>query len=385
MYEYLRPFCDTDRQRETLDALRDCPTKAAAARTLGIDSRNVYGQIKRLKKRAAKQGISPDHDMTRGVPDGYKVKGVSTYYNEDGTPQGQWVKSQIDPEQEQENQQEMLKAFTDKLPRERAVKASKAKHIDDLLNLYIITDYHLGMKCWWEETGDNWDTKLAEDMIVAWFQRAIKDAPAAQTAILGQLGDFLHWDGIEAVTPTAGNVLDVDTRFQKLIRVAIRVLRRVIRMLLKKHKYVHVVMAEGNHDIASSMWLREVFNVLYEEESRVTVDTSPDPYYVYEWGDTALAFHHGHKRKMAGLDHVLAAKFREVWGKTKYFYGHIGHLHQDKVLGTDLMRIEQHETLAAPDAYASRGGFLSGRSSKRITYHKEYGEVGRSTITPEML
>jgi len=49
------------------------------------------------------------------------------------------------------------------------------------------------------------------------------------------------------------------------------------------------------------------------------------------------------------------------------------------------MHVEQHQTLAAPDAYASRGGWMSGRSAKLITYHKEFGEIGRSAITPEML
>ena len=49
------------------------------------------------------------------------------------------------------------------------------------------------------------------------------------------------------------------------------------------------------------------------------------------------------------------------------------------------MIIEQHRTLSAKDAYASRAGFVSGRDSKVITYHKKYGEVGRITINPQML
>ena len=49
------------------------------------------------------------------------------------------------------------------------------------------------------------------------------------------------------------------------------------------------------------------------------------------------------------------------------------------------MIIEQHRTMAAKDSYASRGGYLAGRDAKAITYHKQYGEVGRITITPEML
>ena len=49
------------------------------------------------------------------------------------------------------------------------------------------------------------------------------------------------------------------------------------------------------------------------------------------------------------------------------------------------MKIERHETLAAPDAYAANGGWLSGRSAKVITYHKQFGEVGRLTLRPEMV
>jgi len=49
------------------------------------------------------------------------------------------------------------------------------------------------------------------------------------------------------------------------------------------------------------------------------------------------------------------------------------------------MIVEQHRTLAANDAYASRGGWLSGRSASVITYSKKFGEVSRLTISPEML
>ena len=49
------------------------------------------------------------------------------------------------------------------------------------------------------------------------------------------------------------------------------------------------------------------------------------------------------------------------------------------------MILEQHRTLASKDAYASRGGYLSGRDAKVITYHKKYGEVARQTINIEML
>ena len=79
------------------------------------------------------------------------------------------------------------------------------------------------------------------------------------------------------------------------------------------------------------------------------------------------------------------AKFRDVFGRTVNSYAHMGHLHHERELETNLMLVEQHRTLASPDAYASRGGWLSGRSAKVITYHNKHGEVGRCCITPEMV
>jgi hypothetical protein len=49
------------------------------------------------------------------------------------------------------------------------------------------------------------------------------------------------------------------------------------------------------------------------------------------------------------------------------------------------MMVVQHSTLASRDAYAARGGWMSERQCTAITYHTEFGQVCRSTVTPEML
>ncbi|WP_325347183.1 hypothetical protein [Xylophilus sp.] len=165
----------------------------------------------------------------------------------------------------------------------------------------------------------------------------------------------------------------------------IRTVRRVIDMLLQKHRHVHIIMAQGNHDPASSAWLREMLAAMYENEPRITVDNSPSLYYAYEWGSTAIFAHHGHKRGVNNVDATLAGKFREMYGRSKYAYAHIDHLHSDEGRKSGLMYVERHETLAAPDAYAAGGGWLSGRSAKIITYSKLHGEVSRLTLRPEMV
>jgi len=380
--EYL-PFA-TPREAECIEAILAHDTKQEAATALGITARNLRKNMAALKTRAAKQGFSPDHDMTHTVPEGFGVKGVSTLYGPEGDVKAQWVKSSADTRAQEMAREAALQALSESLPREKAVTTPKSVS-DDLLNCFIITDYHFGMLAWHEETGADWDLQIAEDTLYRWFSAALKSAPKASVGVLAQLGDFLHYDSLESITPSSGHILDADSRFQKVVRVVIRATRRVIREMLKRHDAVHVLMAEGNHDIASSIWLREMFQVIYEDEPRVTVDVSPDPYYCYEFGKTSLFFHHGHKRKPSNISEVFAAKFRDVFGRTQHSYAHMGHYHHKDAKENSLMIVEQHRTLAAPDAYASRGGWLSGRSAEVITYHREYGRVAAAEISPEML
>src|SRR5690606_39279255 len=92
----------TERQREYIDAVNEYGSNQKAARALGVTRRTVDKGINSAKAAAARAGYSPSHDMTRTVPDGYKVKGVSTYYNKDGKPTGQWVKSTADEQRQRE-------------------------------------------------------------------------------------------------------------------------------------------------------------------------------------------------------------------------------------------------------------------------------------------
>src|SRR6185312_6701170 len=73
---------------EVIAALESCGSINKAAKHLGVARYGLQARVKRL----ALKGYSPAHDMTHTVPDGFKVKGVSTYYDKDGKPAGQWVK-----------------------------------------------------------------------------------------------------------------------------------------------------------------------------------------------------------------------------------------------------------------------------------------------------
>jgi hypothetical protein len=374
----------TERQKEYIDAVNEYGGIRSAARSLNINHSAIVEAFSLLRRRAATSGYAPEQDMVRPVPEPFIVRGVSTYYNAEGKASGQWVKSKIDDSKLQEMMTAVIDGMKEDIPRLTALSAPALGN-DNLLNCYVITDYHLGMLAWDEEAGENWDLDIAQALVVKWFEQAIAQSPNADTAVFAQLSDFLHFDGMDAVTPASKHLLDVDTRFAKVVRSAIRVLRTVIDMLLAKHQHVHIIMADANHDPVSQIWLREWFSVLYENEPRITVDKSPNPYNAYEFGKTALFFHHGHKRKVSNVSEVFAGQFREMFGRTKHAYAHMGHYHSIDVKENNLMIVEQHRTLAPGDAYSARGGWLSGRDAKVITYSKQFGEVSRLTINSDML
>jgi hypothetical protein len=381
----------TDKQREVVDLvwIKGMPINKVA-RELLVDRTTLKERLRHVIMKSSRQGFSPMHDQVNPAPPGQIIKGESILYDADNKPIMTWVKTQQDAQAQLEIMREIVKGMSEEITPVQPVEAPQID-AEKLCNCFVITDYHMGMLADSDEVNasgqtqnDNWDLKIAEETLVKWFAEAIRISPDADTAVYAQLGDFQHFD-LEPLTPVSKHLLDADSRAFKIVRATIRVTRQVIRMLLEKHKHVHVKWCDANHDPYSAIWMRELLMALYENEPRVFIDNSADTYYCYEFGKTALFFHHGHKRKVANVDTVFAAKYREVFGRTEHAYAHMGHYHSIDKKETNLMVVEQHRTLASADAYSSRGGWLSGREANVITYHKDYGQVAYNTISYKMI
>lgn len=377
-------FCKTDLQKQIMKLnIEQGISPYKIAKLLNIDNSNVRRIVTKVKERAQKAGYSPEHDWTHPVPDGHKIKGVSTYYNEEGKAVGQWVKSQTDHQRQFEILCERLEESHKNVKRFKPTK-SPASTQESLLSLLTITDFHLGMYAWEAESGEDWNVQIARQTFLNSIHDMVKASPKSGTAVLCQLGDFLHWDGILSITPSSGHILDADTRYGKLVDLAMYVMVEAISIMLKHFGKVVVVSAEGNHDISGSIWLRKHISHVFNDEPRVEVIDNEFPYYAYLHGETMIAFHHGHKMKLSELHKLFASepRFRGMWGEASYTYIHTGHYHSEKVIENGGAIAEQHPTLSARDAYAARGGWVSRRGAKVITYDKVHGEVARVTVRP---
>lgn len=332
-------------------------------------------------KRDAEKGILPKGHVLNKATVQYRVnKNTGEHELE-----RYWSKTKQDQGNLEELIRAMLEVYGEDIKPQDPIDPPKVT-TEDLLSCYVVSDFHFGQMSRFGEVGEEWDMDIAEELLIKWFGLAINSAPDSDTAILCQLGDFVHFDGLVAVTPSSGHVLDASERYGPMVETVIRVIRHIVNMLLQKHKNVHIIMAEGNHDLASSVWMRKFAAALFDNEPRVTVDSTELPFYAYKWGKTGLFFHHGHKKRPNQVDRALVGEYPEIYGQTEYRYGHVGHYHHKDVKETDLkITIEQHRTLAAKDAHSARGGYHSERSADVITYSKEHGEVSRASIKPNMV
>jgi len=384
LLDYLDPqysqYCTSELQEDYLAAYQASQGNcAAAARAVGATTSAIRNAMIRIETAATRAGYSPDHDMVKTCPDGFLVKGVSTLYGKDGEKKIQWVKTAIDAERQKELMIEAIEAFCDDMPAINSVPTPI--FIDeDLMTIYPLGDPHIGMMAWMEETGENWDLKVAESKMCAVFHRLVKAAPPSAKAVIVNLGDFFHADNMEGTTSRSGHSLDMDGRYAKMIRVGVKIIRQMIDSALAHHAEVEVINAVGNHDDTGSLFLSVCLQNIYENEPRVTINANPTPFHYFNWGSSMFGVHHGHTCKADRLPMVMATDQAELWGKTEFRTWLTGHIHHDTKKEYSGCDVESFRTLAAKDAYATWGGYRARQDSKAIVVHKSFGEIERHTI-----
>lgn len=353
-------------------AIRKHKTQSKAAIALGINIRTLERRLASLRKR----GFAPESNWNDSVPEGFLVHGKSVLSRtEDGGLQ--WTKSTLDKSYFDRAMESISRAFSSEITKATPVKTPNKVFNSDLLCTYFLSDAHIGMYAFGKETrGADWDLKIAENVICEWFREVIAVAPSSETAILANLGDYFHYAGLVAQTPLHGHPLDASGRFGQMVDVGVRVMRRIIDMLLKKHEKVHVFLVSGNHDDPIMTVIRTTFPAYYENEPRVTFDKSNNNFYAYQFGDVMLTFTHGDKAQK-NLDQVAVRHFAKMYGETIYRYLYHGHLHHGSIMDKTLMRVEGLPTLAAQDAYAALNGYLGHRYSCCIVHNKHYGDIMR--------
>ncbi len=359
--------------QEAVKAVADYGSQKKAAKALGIARSTLQERL----KKAARSGN--DGLALKPVPFGHSVRGISTLYDADGIARSQWIKTKVDAVSIEDLAEYFSDAFRSYKGGSPIVLRPQTTD-DSLLTVYPITDLHIGMMAWGAETGVDWDMKIAEETALDVYAKLIMQSQPSKTALLVNLGDFFHINDSKNVTPASGHLLDVDSRYQKIIYTGVRIFLKVIEMALGKHERVVVRNTKGNHDSDACVALNVALSLWFSDEKRVTIEDSPRQLWAYAFGNSLLGFYHSHTMKPDRAAMALACEYANEWGKSKYRMMMHGHYHQEMVKEVGNVRVEGFQTLAARDEYAASSGYYSGRSATAITFHELRGEIGRHRV-----
>jgi hypothetical protein len=371
---YLK-YCITDVEVKNLTALIEHGSHRKAGEAIGVSHTAIGEMWRKVKARAEQRGFFPHFGMPDGAPPGYIVKGTSTYSKENR----QWVKTDRVKrnllEGLQEAVEDIIKPTTGLAPHVPAPR----NVIDDFLVEYPVADPHVGMFAWGMEAGHDYDLDIAEGLLVNTMGELVESSPATRTCLISNLADFFHADSQDNKTARSGNVLDVDTRWGKVMLVGERAYKHMILLALKKHEKVIVKSGIGNHDDHCIIALAMLMKAWFHNEPRVEIHVPSDPFAYHEFGKNLIGIHHGmiKAEKMGG---IMAADMPEAWGRTTHRKFHIGHLHSKGVIELPGCTVERFRSVAPNDAWAHGAGYRSLSAMEAIYHDIKGGEHGRRTV-----
>ena len=362
-YGGLVPYCITIKENAYIKTLSEGKSQAQVALEQNVARSTIADTVYRVRLRKQKQ-----------------ESGQSTLYNEAGAPAATWVKGK--PQKGQKTTQEVIdetvSAFNEKVKTKSvSTKSPKVKN-KDLLACICIGDAHLGMLSWEEKAKEDFDLKIGCKDLTDAADRIIDAIPSTHEILIAQLGDFYHIDDSLNQTPANKNPLDADSRFSKIIKSGIYVLRYFIEKALTKHKIVRVRNVAGNHDPHSHVALSCALATFYDDNKRVIIEDSPKAMYYYNFGKNLIGITHGHMPKPEKLASIMAVDCPE-WAECEFKYCWHGHIHTKRSFESMNVIIESFRTLAPGDAWTIDSGYRAGREIQAIILHKDYGEVERHT------
>ena len=373
----LEDYAKTERQLEVVKEWERSERNASrAAIKLAITPSTVRNIVSGVKAYASAAGFSDAWDATSHVPQGEYVTGRSIYLEDDSGNKA-WLKTRR--KLETAEKEEALKAFVEQLNSQviqakKTHKPSAKGKSKDLLPTIIIGDSHIGMKASGQETrGRDFDSKIASAEIIEAIDSLVESAPAAEHAMLINVGDFTHIDRSIPYPQTAnGTPMDTDSRIELIMRKAADTMIHGITRMLEKHSNVSVVMARGNHDSETAIAIAMILAYRYAKEPRVTI-LEPNGFFTYTtFGKNLIAITHGDKAPGRRLADMLPRL--SVWSKTSHRYWILGHFHSKLAEQYDnSVVLERFGTLAPSDSWHASKGYCSPSIMNQIVYRRSGG------------
>jgi hypothetical protein len=240
-------------------------------------------------------------------------------------------------------------------------------------------DFHFGKLTWGEETGHDYDIKIARDMAFTAIGKLLNDAKNHNVSqILLPWGqDFFNVDTI-AETTTGGTPQQEDTRWKKTFKAG-RILTQDIVKMCTEVAPVDILFIPGNHDTARLFYLGEAIDCAFANNPNVKVDNGPRTRKYRHYDQVLLGFCHGYNEKLEMLPTQMSIDAKEAWAQASIREWHTGDKHHKLKLE---LRHEERiactvrilSSLSGTDAWHFDHHYTGNiREANAFLWHPKYG------------
>jgi hypothetical protein len=373
----------TDRQQHVLQTFRESNFNIEeTARQVGVASINI---IKTLfyaaRKGASLTSGQTDSDKPDFLPSGWSSKSKSILHRPNGEVVMVWDKASID----EQGIEELWKTLENHTPVMAHEIPGPETFNEKLMLEWLLMDHHLGLHAWGKETGEDYDTDIAKDLIIRAAKKIYAGMKVKKTVLVFG-GDNTHADNRSNQTEKSRHSLDVDTRYPKTMNALYTAIVTAIDIALGVSETAIVVVVPGNHYYHSAICLAIILAAHYRNNDRVKIDTTPAKHKYIRFGSNYFMYTHGDTggAKLSGfmMNHIIKQGLQGI----ERMYVRKGHLHKrGKVVPPGLTEedgviIETFPTLAAADSFAHEHAYVSTRATVANLWHADYGQRSRMEL-----
>jgi len=231
-----------------------------------------------------------------------------------------------------------------------------------------IMDVHFAKMAWREETGQDYDMKIAAirfEHVVLNTLATVKQYGLAVEKIIFPIGqDFFHFDTLNNTT-TAGTQMDSDTRWQKMYSTGVDLLIWAVEQL-RSIAPVQCMYVSGNHDKMLSYFATKHLQAYFRNTESVTVDVTPTPRKYVKYGKCLIGYSHG-KEEGKRIDGIMQVEEPQLWGDSLYREWHLGDLHHEEVKEENGIIFRRISAITGTDAWHNEKAY-KGAVQKAVAY-----------------
>lgn len=249
-------------------------------------------------------------------------------------------------------------------------------------------DAHFGKLCWGEETGTDYDLKIAVDDYLGAAEDLLDRVSGFKIEkIKLPIGhDLFHYDNPKKETANGTLVDSTDDRISKVFSGVVDAVSGLV-LRLREIAEVEILWIPGNHDALTSFYLAFVLSKMFDGDSRVSVDYGPQLHKYRKYGVSLIGYDHGEKMPLDNLALLMATDVPDLFADSFCRMWRVGHFHAKKevrFIGSDTRKgvnITVIPSLSGTDAWHYKNGYVNGqRAAEAALWNRETGYVGSFTV-----